>query len=135
VLPAYAAAVEDMLNLGDLRWADARADLTAGHQISRSNTCRTPGTGSNQAVVEASKTAEPAPPPAVDFKLEPLAPEIEFDDFAKIDLRVARIAAAEPVEGADKLLRLTLDLGPLGLRHVFAGIAKQTPDPAAWSAS
>jgi len=131
-LPAYAAAVEDMLNLGDLRWADARADLTAGHQIKPfKHLVARLEQDQIKAVVEASKTAEPAPPPAVDFKLEPLAPEIEFDDFAKIDLRVARIAAAEPGEGADKLLRLTLDLGPLGLRHVFAGIAKQTPDPAA----
>jgi methionyl-tRNA synthetase len=47
---------------------------------------------------------------------------ISIDDFAKIDLRIARIAHAEHVEGADKLLRLTLDLGPLGTRQVFAGI-------------
>ena len=47
---------------------------------------------------------------------------ITIDDFAKIDLRVARITEAEHVDGADKLLRLTLDLGPLGKRQVFAGI-------------
>jgi methionyl-tRNA synthetase len=47
---------------------------------------------------------------------------ISIDDFAKIDLRIARIANAEHVEGADKLLRLTLDLGALGQRQVFAGI-------------
>jgi methionyl-tRNA synthetase len=47
---------------------------------------------------------------------------ISIDDFAKVDLRIARIANAEHVEGADKLLRLTLDLGPLGTRQVFAGI-------------
>jgi methionyl-tRNA synthetase len=47
---------------------------------------------------------------------------ISIDDFAKIDLRIARIANAEHVEGADKLLRLTLDLGDLGTRQVFAGI-------------
>ena len=46
---------------------------------------------------------------------------IEFDDFAKVDLRVAKIVAAEHVDGADKLLRLTLDLGA-GQRQVFAGI-------------
>ncbi len=50
------------------------------------------------------------------------AATISIDDFAKIDLRIARIANAEHVEGADKLLRLTLDLGPLGTRQVFAGI-------------
>ena len=47
---------------------------------------------------------------------------ITFDDFAKIDLRIARIAKAEHIEGADKLLRLTLDLGEMGSRNVFAGI-------------
>ena len=45
-----------------------------------------------------------------------------IDDFAKIELRIARIANAEAVEGADKLLKLQLDLGPLGTRQVFAGI-------------
>ncbi len=53
---------------------------------------------------------------------------IGIDDFMKLDLRIARIAAAEPVEGADKLLRLTLDLGD-GERQVFAGI-KAAYDPA-----
>jgi methionyl-tRNA synthetase len=46
---------------------------------------------------------------------------IEFDDFAKVDLRVVEIIAAEHVEGADKLLRLTLSLGD-SQRQVFAGI-------------
>jgi len=53
---------------------------------------------------------------------QPVADIISIDDFAKIDLRIARIANAEHVEGADKLLRLTLDLGELGTRQVFAGI-------------
>ncbi len=52
---------------------------------------------------------------------EPLAAEISFDDFAKVDLRIALIANAEHVEGADKLLRLTLDLGG-ETRNVFSGI-------------
>ena len=48
---------------------------------------------------------------------------IAFEDFAKVDLRLAEIIAAEHVEGADKLLKLTLDLGEtLGKRQVFAGI-------------
>ena len=47
---------------------------------------------------------------------------IEFDDFAKIDLRVAKIVAADHVEGADKLLQLTLDVGELGTKNVFSGI-------------
>jgi methionyl-tRNA synthetase len=54
---------------------------------------------------------------------------ISIDDFAKVDLRIARIANAEHVDGAAKLLKLSLDLGPLGSRQVFAGI-KSAYDPA-----
>jgi methionine--tRNA ligase beta chain len=54
---------------------------------------------------------------------------ITIDDFSKIDLRIAKIANAEHVEGADKLLKLTLDVGSLGTRQVFAGI-KSAYDPA-----
>jgi methionyl-tRNA synthetase len=56
------------------------------------------------------------------------AAQIKIDDFAKIDLRIARIANAEHVEGADKLLKLTLDVGSLGTKQVFAGI-KSAYDP------
>ena len=59
---------------------------------------------------------------------EPLAPTINFDDFAKLDLRVARIVSAEHVEGADKLVKLQLDLG-FETRQVFAGI-KSAYEPA-----
>ena len=58
---------------------------------------------------------------------DPISSEISFDDFAKVDLRVATIVAAEHVEGADKLLQLTLDLGG-EQRNVFAGI-KSAYDP------
>ena len=53
--------------------------------------------------------------------IEAIANEIQFDDFAKLDLRVAKIIKAEHVEGADKLLQLTLDIGN-ETRNVFAGI-------------
>jgi methionyl-tRNA synthetase len=56
-------------------------------------------------------------------------PTISIDDFNKIDLRIARITNAEHVAGADKLLKLTLDVGSLGTRQVFAGI-KSVYDPA-----
>jgi len=58
----------------------------------------------------------------------PFKPECTIDDFAKIDLRIARVAKAEPVEGADKLLSLQLDVGGV-TRTVLAGIAKAyTPE-------
>ena len=50
------------------------------------------------------------------------AAELSIDDFAKVDLRIARIDSAELVEGADKLLKLGVDLGELGKRTIFAGI-------------
>src|SRR5205085_11239684 len=54
--------------------------------------------------------------------IEALAPEIKIDDFAKIDLRIAKIVNAEHVDGSDKLLRLTLDVGEGRMRNVFSGI-------------
>ena len=67
--------------------------------------------------LESKVTIDPNSPLAK----EPICDEIEFEDFAKVDLRVAKIAKAEHVEGADKLLKLTLDLGG-ETRQVFAGI-------------
>jgi methionyl-tRNA synthetase len=54
---------------------------------------------------------------------EYLAPEIKIDDFAKVDLRIARIVECKAVEGSTKLLQLTLDAGEGRLRNVFSGIA------------
>lgn len=67
---------------------------------------------------EAQKANQPKTTPLTE---EPIAETIEFPDFAKVDLRVVRIAKAEHVKGADKLLQLTLDLGG-ETRNVFAGI-------------
>ncbi|MCY9589523.1 methionine--tRNA ligase [Paenibacillus chitinolyticus] len=79
------------------------------------------------AAEPASAAAEPAPAvktPAEDAKPAPEAkPEIGIDDFAKVELRVAQVTAAEPVKGADKLLQLQLDLG-YEQRQVVSGIAK-----------
>ncbi len=82
-------------------------------------------------MLEASKEEMPAAvgdkPPA-QKNAEPIADEIEFGDFAKVDLRVAKIVKAEHVAGADKLLRLTLNIGE-GERNVFAGIkSAYTPE-------
>jgi methionyl-tRNA synthetase len=75
------------------------------------------------ALIEASKQnlASAAPKPQGPLASDPIAATISYDEFAKVDLRIARIAKAELVEGADKLLRLTLDLGGEA-RNVFAGI-------------
>jgi len=73
---------------------------------------------SSQASSSQDTTAPTATGPLVD---EPIAEEIDFDAFAKVDLRIALIAKAQHVEGADKLLQLTLDLGG-ETRNVFSGI-------------
>lgn len=84
------------------------------------------------AMIEANKAAlaaaAPAPAAAPASDIEPIADEIEFAYFAKVDLRIALIANAEAVEGSDKLLRLTLDLGGTQ-RNVFSGI-KSAYQPA-----
>lgn len=68
---------------------------------------------------ELATTAPPAMQPGVD----PIAPTITIDDFVKVDLRVARVLAAQPVKGADKLLHLTVDAGEAEPRSIVAGIA------------
>ena len=70
------------------------------------------------------KLFEPAAeePAAPATNIEPLGDEIKIDDFAKVDLRIAKIVDCEHVEGSDKLLRLTLDVGEGRLRNVFSGI-------------
>jgi methionyl-tRNA synthetase len=76
------------------------------------------------AAVAAPKAAETKAAPAAvssDAAIEPIGETISIDDFAKLDLRVARIINAEHVEGADKLVKLQLDLGN-EQRQVFAGI-------------
>ncbi len=74
------------------------------------------------ALIEGPKS--PATPSASAVAAAPVASvaQISIDDFTKVDLRVAKIVNAEHVEGADKLLRLTLDVGEGRHRTVFAGI-------------
>ncbi|HBB75785.1 MAG TPA: methionine--tRNA ligase, partial [Planctomycetaceae bacterium] len=78
---------------------------------------------------DASRAAEPPADPGDALAAEPLAPQCTIDDFTKIDLRIARILAAEEVPEAKKLLRLTVSLGGDATRTVFAGI-KGFHDPA-----
>jgi methionyl-tRNA synthetase len=75
---------------------------------------------SKEDLEAAAKTAE-APAASGPLAKDPISDTIQFDDFAKLDLRIARIIKADHVDGADKLLQLTLDLGG-ETRNVFAGI-------------
>ncbi len=127
VLPQLVEQAEAFLNVGALQWQDLQQPLL-NHQINKFKPLMTRiEKDAIDAMIEESKdsleSSESAPSTAPDSPLgqDPIAAEINFDDFAKIDLRVALIAKAEHVEGADKLLQLTLDLGGETL-NVFAGI-------------
>jgi methionyl-tRNA synthetase len=116
VLPALAGQVESFLKVPPLDWHDAGRSLGA-HAI-----------GTYQHLMQrvdpkqVDALLEPPAPPAVLPGGEALAAEIAIGDFAKVDLRIARIVNAEHVEGSDKLLRLTLDVGEGRMRNVFSGI-------------
>ncbi|HWS75461.1 MAG TPA: methionine--tRNA ligase, partial [Quisquiliibacterium sp.] len=141
ILPALAARVEAFLGVGALAWEhagtppkrigryehlmtridpkllDALFDLPAP----AASTPHAGGEGAGAAKGGAAKGAAPAPAKAAGGAQEAPA-TIGIDDFAKIDLRVARIVAAENVEGSTKLLKLTLDCGDAQPRTVFSGI-------------
>jgi len=127
VLPAFAEKMETFLNIPPLTFADAEQMLEDRPIREYIRLAERVEKGKVDAMIEESKQqdvpAAPAAAPAAPQLEEPLAPECTMEDFAKIDLRIARISRAERVEGADKLLALELDLGALK-KHVFAGIAK-----------
>ncbi|WP_426992181.1 methionine--tRNA ligase [Methylomonas sp. MED-D] len=136
VIPTLAANAEAFLNIPPQGWpADAQpltdhainaftplmtrveADkIAAIVEASKDNLEKTPSVKAKPA-----KTVGEAAKPAESQKLEPIAEAIEIEDFAKIDLRIARIVKAEAVEGAEKLLQLTVDLGD-HTRNIFAGV-------------
>ena len=129
VLPQLAARAEAFLN-SELSWDAIQQPLLA-HKVNPFKALYNRIEMKQvEALVEASKeevkaTAAPVTGPLAD---DPIQETITFDDFAKVDLRVALIENAEFVEGSDKLLRLTLDLGG-EKRNVFSGIRSAYPDP------
>ncbi|NWA27070.1 methionine--tRNA ligase [Pseudomonas gingeri] len=138
VLPLLAADAEAFLNVAPLTWND-HATLLANHQLNEFKPLMTRiDPVKVQAMTDASKedlaasqtdTDSAAPQGNGELTKDPLSAEIDFDAFAAVDLRVALILKAEAVEGADKLLRLTLDIGD-EQRNVFSGIKSAYPNPA-----
>jgi methionyl-tRNA synthetase len=118
VLPALAAKVEAFLQVPPLQWADAQRSMGAHTVGAWQHLMQRVDPAQVEALFES-----PAAPAAPQPGGEAIAPEIAVGDFAKIDLRIARIVAAEAVEGSTKLLRLTLDVGEGRYRTVFGGIA------------
>jgi methionyl-tRNA synthetase len=123
VLPRTAEQAEVFLKISPLQWADIGQPLL-GHTIEPFKPLMTRVEQDKiDAIIEESKEnmAATAAPTKTAENIDPIADEIQFDDFAKIDLRIAKIVNAEHVEGAEKLLKLTLDIG-LAEKQVFAGI-------------
>lgn len=133
VLPKLSAQVESFLNIEPLVWASAATLLPAGHVIHPYEHLMTRVDpkqieallADNRESLKPASRLETSSPArhseAQQHNAQPVAPIIGIDDFTKVDLRIARIANAEHVEGAEKLLKLTLDLGN-DTRTVFAGI-------------
>ncbi|GLX86559.1 methionine--tRNA ligase [Thalassotalea loyana] len=123
VLPALAEKTEAFLN-DELVW-EGHKTLLANHKINKFKALmQRIEMDKVEAMIEASKESLQQEQKAVvtgPLADDPISEEIQFEDFAKIDLRVAKIVKAEHVEKADKLLRLELDLGG-ETRQVFAGI-------------
>jgi len=149
ILPQLAEQVEQFLNILPLQWEDAE-ELLSGKINDYAHLAVRIDPKLIEAMVEANKQSMPAAEvtPVVAAKVlpatlpsplkaeganvgatAPISETISIDDFNKIDLRVAKIVNAEHVEGAEKLLKLTLDIGEETPRTVFAGI-KSAYDPA-----
>ncbi|MEM7407169.1 MAG: methionine--tRNA ligase [Pseudomonadota bacterium] len=137
VLPETAAASARFLGEGSLNWATLGEPLLGQsiapferlmERVDDKAIARMLEDTAADAAAEAAMTAGAAARPELESDHEPVAETIDFDQFATVDLRVARIIAANAVEGADKLLELRVDLG-FEQRTVFAGI-KAAYDPA-----
>ncbi len=125
VLPTLAAQVEAFLGTTPLLSADAGKLLGAGHAINdyKHLMQRVDAKQLDQLFEPPEPVAEPAAAATELPGGEGIASTITIDDFAKIDLRIAKIVACQKVEGSTKLLHLTLDAGEGRTRNVFSGIA------------
>ncbi len=130
VLPALSEEARKFLNTESMSWKDIDADLiSSGHTIGgykhlmqRVTAEQLDALFEPPALTERAQAAIETIAPVLPGG-EAIAPAISIDDFAKIDLRIAKIVNCESVEGSTKLLRLTLDVGEEKTRNVFSGIA------------
>jgi len=139
ILPTTAERIAALLNLPmPLKWSDidkpCKTIQPYQHLMTRVDPKQIEAlvAANRESLKPAAPAAKPAAAKTPEKPVETATEQpthISIDDFSKIDLRIARIANAEHVEGADKLLKLTLDVGPLGTKQVFAGI-KSAYDPA-----
>ena len=131
VLPDLANQAETILNTGRLSWRDANTIFPDGHELRNYGhlMARVDPKQIDSLFEIPSSSGQPSLSSSPALAQETTnAPTIGMDDFTKIDLRIARIVNAEQVDGADKLIKLTLDIGEKKHRTVFAGI-KSAYDP------
>ncbi|MBP6115807.1 MAG: methionine--tRNA ligase [Neisseriaceae bacterium] len=130
VLPKVAEEVEAFLNIAPLTWADSKTILPAQAINPYKHLMQRIEPELVTKLVEANKQALQATANVINTTAhEPVADAISIDDFAKVDLRVATVKACQAVEGSDKLLQFTVDLG-FEERTIFSGIKAAYQDPA-----
>lgn len=131
VLPQTAANAARFLNLDAITWANTRETL-GEHAINKyEHLIQRVEQKQVDDLIEANKQsiAAAAAPAAEESKYEKVAEQASFDDFMKIDMRVAKVLNCEAVEGSTKLLKFDLDFG-FEKRIIFSGIAASYPNPA-----
>ena len=131
VLPQTAANAARFLNLDAITWANTRETL-GEHVINKyEHLMQRVEQKQVDDLIEANKQsiAAAAAPAAEESKYEKVAEQASFDDFMKIDMRVAKVLNCEAVEGSTKLLKFDLDFG-FEKRIIFSGIAASYPNPA-----
>lgn len=131
VLPQTAANAARFLNLDAITWANTRVTLSEGHAINKyEHLMQRVEQKQVDDLIEANKQSiQTTPAPVEDSKYEKVAEQASFDDFMKIDMRVAKVLNCEAVEGSTKLLKFDLDFG-FEKRIIFSGIAASYPTPA-----
>ena len=131
VLPKVAENAAKFLNLEAITWANTRETL-GEHAINKyEHLMQRVEQKQVDDLIEANKQsiAAAAAPAAEESKYEKVAEQASFDDFMKIDMRVAKVLNCEAVEGSTKLLKFDLDFG-FEKRIIFSGIAASYPNPA-----
>ena len=130
VLPQTTANAARFLNLNAITWANTRETL-GEHAINKyEHLMQRVEQKQVDDLIEANKQSiQTTPAPVEDSKYEKVAEQASFDDFMKIDMRVAKVLNCEAVEGSTKLLKFDLDFG-FEKRIIFSGIAASYPNPA-----
>jgi methionyl-tRNA synthetase len=141
IVPTISAKIETCLRTGELKWSDIESSMAPTrilpfeHLVNRlderniramlqENQSAAQAPAASPAAPATGNPSTPAASGPAPVGVEPLAPTCTIDQFAAVDLRVGKIVAAQAVEESDKLMRLEVDAGPLGRRHILAGIKK-----------